>query len=448
MNRFDLVVVGAGTAGALAARTAAELGLKVGLLDRKAKDDIGDKVCGDGVGKHHFDNLRISPPRGEELAGDLRGVDIYSPDMQTVFRCEGGLYGFIINRREFGQRLLREALDAGAELFDKTEAVNLIIKDNCVKGVEVKSDNSKYDVFGDVVIDASGFLTVLRRQLPRDWGVEAEVDEEDVIACYREIRQLTSDVEEGDYCKIYMNPEAAPGGYCWIFPKGNDKVNVGLGVQMIKGFKNPKRQLYDYILNRPLFKDSKLLTGGGGVVPTRRSISNMVGNGILFVGDAACQPNPIHGGGIGPSMEAGKMASQVASKAIEKGDVSSKGLWAYNVEFMKLYGAKAAGLDIFRIFLQKCGADALNYGMKHRLVKEEDILKASMGEDLKLNITDAAERVFRGLRKLKFLMALRATAKKMRDMKSLYRNYPRQQGFDEWLQKVNDVIKEMKSLTF
>ena len=449
MNKFDLIVVGAGTAGALAARTAAELGLKVGLLDSKTKSDVGDKVCGDAVGKYHFDRLGISPPQGEELAGDIRGVDIYSPDMQTVFRCESeGLYGFIINRREFGQRLLREALDAGAELFDKAQAVNLIMKDNFVKGVEVKSNNDKYDVFGGIIIDASGFLTVLRRQLPKDWGVEAEVDEEDVTACYREIRQLSSDVEDEDYCKIYMNPEAAPGGYYWIFPKGKDKVNVGLGVQMVKGFKNPKRQLYGYVINQPLFKDSKLLAGGGGVVPTRRSIGSMVGNGIMFVGDAACQPNPIHGGGIGPSMEAGKTASQVTSKAIEKGDVSSKGLWAYNVEFMKLYGAKAAGLDIFRIFLQKCGADDLNYGMKHRLVKEEDILKASIGEDLKLNITDAAQRVFRGLRKLPFLRALRTTAHNMKDIKSLYRNYPRQQDFDEWLGKVNVIVREMKSLTF
>jgi threonyl-tRNA synthetase len=55
----------------LTAKNAAKAGLEVCLIDRKKRDDIGEKVCGDAVGKHHFDALHLAPPKGEELREKL-----------------------------------------------------------------------------------------------------------------------------------------------------------------------------------------------------------------------------------------------------------------------------------------------------------------------------------------------------------------------------------------
>ncbi|MDH5770514.1 MAG: NAD(P)/FAD-dependent oxidoreductase [Candidatus Bathyarchaeota archaeon] len=447
----DIIVIGAGTAGSMAARTAAELGFDVYLIDEKEQEKIGDKVCGDAVGKHHFDELGVSPPKGSELASKIMGVDICSPDGQTVFRVRGeGLYGFMINRHEFGQRLLNEALDRGAELHDNAVAEKLVIEKGRVVGVELrdKKRNEEHKVHGKIVIDACGFHDTLKKQLPSNWRIETEIEGEDVVACYREIRKLSKKVEEPEYITIYFSQKASPGGYYWIFPKGENLVNVGLGVQMKKGFPNPKKMLYQSILSKPMFLNSEVLKGGGGLTPTRRPMSNMVGNGILFVGDAAYQPNPAHAGGIGPSMIAGKLAAQTACRAIEDGDLSRESLWSYNVEFMRGYGAKAAGLDVFRIFLQKCGDEELNYGMRNRLIKKDDLLKASLGEDLRLNVTEKARRLFRGLRKTSFLRALDKTAKNMKRIKSLYMRYPQPRKFDGWLREVSDVVREMEEMTF
>jgi len=123
---------------------------------------------------------------------------------------------------------------------------------------------------------------------------------------------------------------------------------------MKEGFPNPREQFYKHVIDQPLFKDSKKIRGGGGTLSTRRPMSCMVGNGVLFIGDAAFQPNPVHGGGIGPSMIAGNLVAKVACGAIAKDDVSQRSMWAYNREYMSMYGAKAAGLDVFRLFLQKC----------------------------------------------------------------------------------------------
>ena len=173
----------------------------------------------------------------------------------------------------------------------------------------------------------------------------------------------------------------------------------------------------------------------------------MVGNGIIIIGDAACQVNPIHGGGIGPSMMGGAKAGQVIIGAVEKGDVSREALWPYTGMFMDEYGAKQAGLDIFRILLQRLSNKEMNYGMRHHLITDEDLLKASMGEDLKLNITEKTGRLFKGLGSLSLLKKLNATAKIMKEIKALYRNYPSSpEGLKEWEEKTRALVEKAKKL--
>jgi len=449
MEKFDVIVVGAGTAGCLTAKTAAKAGLKVCLIDRKKSEDIGEKVCGDAIGKHHFDELGLGYPKGEELHNHIEGIKIYSPDMVTVFEVKGErLYGFILNRRLFGQRLLHDAVDAGATLLDSTITTDPILKGGFITGVAVKDmrTGSKSQLQSKVVVDASGFTAVLRKKLPREIRIDSSVNNEDVEACYREIRGLARVDVNLKFCEIYLDQTVSPRGYYWIFPRGQNMVNVGLGVCMSNGFPNPKNQLYKEVLSQPMFKSSTLVKGGAWYVPTRRPLDCMTGNGIVMVGDSACQVNPIHGGGMGPSMMGGKLAGETIAEALEKNDVSRKGLWQYNVKYMRVYGAKQAGLDIFRLFLlHSVTNEDINYGLKYRLVTEEDVLKVSMGENLRLNVTEKTRRAFRGLGKLSLLNRLRDTANLLKKMKAQYLNYPASpEGFEEWQKKTHAIVKEAR----
>jgi len=450
LKKFDVIVVGAGTGGCLAAKTVAEAGLSVCMIDRKPELKIGDKVCGDAIGKHHFDNIGIVHPIGDELDQTMEGIKVYSPDMETVVNVKGeGVHGYLINRLLFGQRLLKEAKDAGATLMDSTIVTEPIIKDGYIVGVSTKDSKTeeKSEIFAQVVVDASGHSAVLRKKLPPQMDIETEVNDEDVEICYREIREVKETIDEPEFCKIYLDLQRFPGGYCWIFPKSSNTVNVGLGVAMKKGFPNPKNLYNEQVLSMPLFKGSRALTGGGGLVPTRRPISSMVGNGIIIIGDAACQVNPIHGGGIGPSMMGGAKAAEVIIEALEKGDVSRESLWPYTGMFMAEYGAKQAGLDIFRILLQRLSNKEMNYGMRHHLITDDDLLKASMGEDLKLNITEKTSRLFKGLGSLSLIKKLNATAKLMREIKALYRNYPSSpEGLRKWEAETQALVDKAKNL--
>ncbi len=444
-----MIVVGAGTGGCLAAKTTAEAGLKVCLIERKKREEIGEKICGDAMGEHHLKNLGLEKPQNGELEKRIEGIKIYSPDLETVFTiAHEDFVGYLLNRRLFGQWLLTMALDEGAILLDSTQCLEPTIEKGFVTGVSAKNlkTGKNVQLRGKVVLDATGFLAVIRRKLPKQMGIENEVANEDVEACYREIRQLRQEAENTKYCEIYFNQNVTPGGYAWIFPKSGAKVNAGLGICMRGKFPNPKNQFYKHILTKPMFEGSLLLNGGAWYDPTRKPLDNMVGNGIAIIGDAACLVNPIHGGGIGPSMLSGYLAGKTIIEALEKDDVSQKSLWPYNRKYMEMYGTKQAGLDVFRMLLLTSRDVDLSYGMKYRLLTEEDVLKAGLGEDFRLNITETAKRVFRGLGRLRFLNKLRLTANLIKQVQAHYRNYPETpENFEGWRIKTEALFKEVKS---
>lgn len=449
--KYDAIVVGAGTAGCLAAKTIAEAGLKVCIVELKKREDIGEKTCGDALGEHHFKTIGLEKPQDGELEKRIEGIKIYSPNLETVFTiAHEDFTGYLLNRRLFGQWLLRKAVDkSGAVLMDSTQCLEPILERHSVAGIVFRDlktgKNTRLE--SKVVVDASGFMGVVRRKLPKEFGIDNQIANEDVEACYREIRQLRQEAKDTEHCEIYLNQSVTPGGYTWIFPKSGARVNVGVGICMQGDFPNPKKQLYGHVLTRPLFEGSLLLTGGAWYDPTRRPLDNMVGNGIVVIGDAACLVNPIHGGGIGPSMLSGHLAGKAILEAFEKyGSVNKEHLWTLNTWYNELYGTKQASLDIFRLLLLASSNQDLNFGMNYQLLKEEDVLKAGLGDEFRLNITETARRVFKGLKNLRFLNRLRLTVKTMKQVRTHYKSYPETpEDFEKWRRQTVSIFKDAKS---
>lgn len=449
MDKYDAIVVGAGTAGCLAAKTIAEKGLKVCIVEKKKREEIGEKICGDALGEHHLKTLGLEKPTGGELEAKIDGIKIYSPDENTIFTiADKDFVGYLLNRRLFGQWLLNKATDKGAVLLDNMNFRSPIIEKGAVVGLTAKNmkTGKVAEMRSKVVVDASGYFGMVRKQLPASMGIDRDIANEDVEACYREIRQLKQEIENTRFCEIYLNQKASPGGYVWIFPKGGARVNVGIGTCMRKtGYPNPKEQLYATAIKKPIFEGSLVLTGGAWFDPVRRPIDNMVSNGVMLVGDAASLVNPIHGGGIGPSMLSGYLAGQQIVEALNKGEPTKEALWGYNKRYIDTYGKKQGTLDIFKMFLLSCSDDDLNYGMNEKLMTEDDVLKAGMGDDFHLNITETAKRVFRGIRRVGFLTKLRSTVVMMRGLSAHYNTYPTTpEGFEPWRLQTVKLIEDTR----
>ena len=443
---YDVVIAGAGIAGASAAYFLRNSGFKVLLLDIKPFDRVGDKACGDAIGKHHIDELKVPAPEGKELDGLVRGIDVYSPYEDVRYRVLGD--GFEINRIAYTQKFISEAVKGGVEFRERVKVLKPIINNGRVSGVVIKDSEGVKEVRSKIVIDATGVARVLARQCPSEWPVSEGLDPKDANIAYREVRKLREPIDEPEILRIYVSNKVAPGGYWWFFPYSLKEgyVNVGLGVQGGVGNPHPKTQLYKYVLSRDVFKDSELIEGGGAPVPTRRPLPSLVWNGFAVIGDAAYCVNPIHGGGKGSAMLSAFCVAEAIIEALGDGDCTARKLWVANKCYMERYGAKQAALDVFRMFLQQLSDEDLEYGMRRKIIKEEDLNVVSLKGDLELSVVEKAMRLLAGLRRPSLLLKLRAVAKYMDIMKKHYLNYPdNPDKLPVWKSRVDEIMSEFKA---
>ncbi|MFX1570464.1 MAG: geranylgeranyl reductase family protein [Promethearchaeota archaeon] len=452
VKSFDVIVVGAGTGGATAARFTARKGLDVCLIDRKPKLKIGEKICGDAVGNEIFDFLKINHPKNEELSCYIKGAKLYSPNLKKcITLVDPKQAGYIVNRLEFGQRLLNESLDAGVKQFlDNTMALDLLYKNGIVNGLQVKLENKeKIDLKAKIVIDASGFYSPLRKKV-KSALIEKNVPKNDSILCYREIVKFSpseQQVNDPEYITIILDQEKAPGGYIWYFPKNESTINIGIGTFMdyrgkVKDFYN-KNVFQEFVIS----SNVDILSSGGGVVPVRRPLWSCADNGFMLVGDAACQVNPLHGGGIDPSMRAGFHAANSAIHAIENNDTSINNLWDYNYNVMTSFGAEFASLDLLRIVLQNLSNEELNFGLERDLLSGEEILEISSTGGLNLSLINMAVKAFKGLSQPDLLLDLNYLRIRMNEIAKLYKNFPKTlDQFSNWKEKVIQIYNKIEKM--
>ncbi len=467
---YDLIVAGAGMSGNLAAGIAAKKGLNVLLLDRNDPINVGKKTnwgwtCGDAVAGTHLDlvtkktGIHFSEP---ELDLKVEGVYALSPDLESKYMFDG--VGYILDRPEFERKLLKFAIDSGVHYVPNFEVEGPLMENNYVVGIFGKDKDKKPKKYNSkIVIDGLGISTVLRRRLPDNPYVDRFVDIDDVESTGRYIYEFELDHEDPRYydpknALIHLNPELAPGGYGWVFPKSGNKINVGIGVQKSSlELRNKKLGKHDnlqtlmdeYVKWLPVFKDLKLFNkdnNGKGIwsVAVRRQMESLVFNGYMGIGDSMVMPNPISAGGIGPALVSGVLAGENAAEAIENKDVSVKGLWKYNLDYNQEYGKKTAGMEAFRTFLQSLNSDTLNYGIKTFLTGPEatDLTNGRIPE---LSLASKFKLVLKGASNITAFSNLVYTLGKMKKLNAIYEDYPKSpEGFDDWRKSVKKELDEVK----
>ena len=444
-ERYDVVVAGAGVAGAYAAFRLASAGLRVLVVDIKEFERVGDKPCGDAIGGHHLSFLGLSDLPRDMVEGYAKGIDIYSPSGRVRFRVLGE--GLEVDRIGLARYLLKRAIDRGAEFRGSTAALEPIVSGGYVRGLRLYSGGRTYEVASSVVVDATGNARAVVRRLPKDWPVSEEAGPRDFNIAYREVRVLKDEVEEPNMLRIYVSKTVAPGGYWWFFPYSEKRsyVNVGLGVQGGRGYPHPRDLLYRYVLSQRIFEGSTLVEAGGAPVPTRGPLSSLVWNGIAVVGDAAYTVNPVHGGGKGSSMVSSLCVANAIVEALDRGDVSAEGLWGANICYMNNYGTKQAVLDVFRRFLQELGDEDLEFGMSAGIIKEEDLNALSLRGELELSVAEKAVRLLSGLRRPSLLIKLRRVVEYMGKMREMYENYPRTPSqLAAWRLRVGELLRDFE----
>lgn len=311
-SEYDIIVVGAGPAGSIAAKFAAEQGVSVLMLEKDR--DVGYPVrCGEAVSMAGLEEFIKPDPRW--ISTEITKFSFISPDKTKIdIPFEGK--GCILERKIFDYELANIASKVGTDILTRAYVNGLIFDEGKVAGVKYEYRGEQKEVKAKLVIAADG----VESRVGRWAGLKTHSDFRDMESG---IQVTVSNIKIDDNtCYFYWGNIYAPQGYLWVFPKGNGIANIGLA---ITGDIGKKRSALSY-LNEFLennYPNASILTQVAGGIPFTPTLEEIVGPGILLVGDAARQINPLSGGGIISGMIGGSIAGKVAGEAILSNNLDS-----------------------------------------------------------------------------------------------------------------------------
>ncbi len=311
---YDVIVVGAGPAGSTAAHYAAINGASVLLLDKKK--EIGNPIQCAGFLPDSSEVQALLPDA--ELPDSLKNY----PDSCVLQRIktqriippncsikEFAVKGAVLDRCRYDQFLAEQAAKAGAELMIKTRATR-------VEGTTVETSGlfGKHRINAKAIIGADGPNSLVAKSKGLSQKPESK---ESSVAIEYQVRNVDIDPYA---LEMYFGKDLVPGGYAWIFPEGEDRANVGIGIRsgMAEKGVSAKEYLSRFMKSHPLagprLKKGIIMNVIAGLIPVNGSPERTATEDSLIVGDAAGHVIATNGGGIPPAMIAGKVAGETAAE--------------------------------------------------------------------------------------------------------------------------------------
>ena len=345
---YDVVIIGSGPAGSTVARFTAAAGLKTLLVDKR--QELGAPIqCSGAISRHALEAVCIDPA-AEFIHEAIYGFAIYDEaggrtvhDYRTLKPDEYGTgpgkkpLGYVVDRRRFDRYLMVQAERAGADVWLKTEGLGYAPQadGNCT--VRLQRYNTPVTVTARILVGADG----LQSQVGKWAGLQTHIKITELAGC---LQYIVDGVATEGLLEIVTGHEWAPGGYAWVFPKGNGYAEVGLGVvATMTG--EPAREHLDRFLRQSFFADrfanSRILEVQGGGVPLAAPLRTQYADNLILVGDAARHVNPITGGGLHTAVAGGKIAADFLIEHLRsQGSSAAPALRTYQDRWLELLGDK------------------------------------------------------------------------------------------------------------
>lgn len=323
MIDYDIVVVGAGPAGSTTARVAAESGLNVLLVDKR--QELGAPIqCSGAVSAHALHDVNVTPD-DEFISTPIHGFKVYDASGESIDidyreldsqKYQNGSLGYVVDRRRFDRYLMMQAERAGVEAWLKTEAVGYLPKTNGIAEIHLMRFGESITVQTKVVVGADG----LQSQVGKWAKLHTHIKLSELASC---LQVVMDNVDNKGLLELITGHAWAPGGYAWIFPKGNGYAEVGLGIIRTLTDKDARWYL-DHFINESFLSErlqnGRVLEVQGGGVPLTSPLKKQFADHIILVGDAAHHVNPITGGGIHTALRCGDIAGSFLAKLVLKGN--------------------------------------------------------------------------------------------------------------------------------
>jgi len=321
----DVLVVGAGPAGLMAARKIAAAGFKVLVVEKEK--ELSVKPCGEGISARTIKTAELTDKEADRfIAVRIKRANIYSPSGIKLSVVGGSAQGYIIDKKKFLRVMASKAADAGAEIAMAEPAKRIEKVD---EGYRIYTRS--LEVTTRLLIGADGYLSFTARRL----GLE-KPGERKVIPTVQYV-MVNCNLEDPEAIDFYVGRRVAPLGYVWVFPKSETEANVGIGVRGAPA----KLYLDKFVRDHPeMFSKAEVVEYKGSAVTISGMLEKIVDDNVMLVGEAAGEVIPLTGGGIHSSIAGGGIASETAIGALEKDDLSAANLSGYVKRYGEYWGKR------------------------------------------------------------------------------------------------------------
>jgi flavin-dependent dehydrogenase len=450
VENYDVVIVGAGTAGTYMAWLLIKKGISVVVVEKDRREEVGKRLE-----VIHFETDRIKkagiPPPKEgypELVGIFEEDTVNAPDFKTKKKVRA--LQTVIRLTYFLQRMYEISEKDGVKFEFECKFLEPIFENKKIVGIFAKKKNKKIEFRARIVIDASGTVGAIRTKLPEDYGVEAfELGPNDVMYVLLQ------------YIKWSKPEEPHPShlnGYiyylAWLGPCHIEN-GVIIGVGQPGSYDNVAK-VRDDLLKKANFPPYEIVKSERGYTPYRRPPYSLVGDGFLCIGDASVITYPFSGHGVTATWMLCMIAADEIENALKQERyISKEKLWDINVRYYRGQGAKFAGLYMqlsgILNFTEKewtylVGSNIIYRSRKGEIPEpnKEYEADASFGEILKIALGLLGGVIKRKLswKNVKKLLKANTLAGKIREH---YENYPENPSdFDEWVSTADELWKQKR----
>jgi geranylgeranyl reductase family protein len=448
-EKTDVIVVGGGPAGVLSAIVIAREGYKVTILDKKKRHLIGNKNCGEALDRPAptiiKEELNIEFPKGEEMPSKIAHLAFAAGEFTNMLKANTP--AFITDRLIYGQRLIHEAEKNDVNIIAEAKVRELIIEGDQIKGVRYNQNSNQIELKSKIVIDASGFIAIVRKLLPAEMkkDIQYEVPDYHIVSTYREIVELEVEHEFQEEIVLWYLEQIPPPGYAWIFTSGPKKLNIGITWPKNIPYPSGKslKEIYHDILD-PIVRPSsyKVINSGGGQIPIRPPFDSLVFNGVILVGDAGCFVDPTTAEGHGPALISGFKAGKAVINALKNKSYRIDDLWQYNMEVMQYPGVTHTMSFHARKYVEQIGSQGFSILLKRKIISEEDLRYIFEKQEFSFSIRKKIQKLILIFPHYNLLMKLIKTLDLIEKTRNVYLQYPdNPRDLKSWRKLRNETLK-------
>lgn len=404
---MKVIVAGAGTGGLVAAERLGKLGFEVTVYEKAASLDEMRYDWHDDVNPAVFKRLGMEVPAGSFPKKNWTFVSPHDAVIRGMTEDESAA-DVSVDRRTLNKTLVERAA-ATADVVFGAEVQAPLVDDGKVVGVVVNGEEKR----ADLVVDSLGVDSILRKNLPAEFGVSQNNDDE-VFVVWRAFMEKDKTAPEPKYTNKAYLKHMGEAGISWVIQDHDpDLVDVLVGRVGALSEGTLAAALADLKKSNPTIGDKVVKGGIVCRIPVRFPATRMIAPGYAAVGDSAFMTIPMLGSGIASSMTAGMLLAETVGDSISRGRKASEemfgaaALWRYQLKVYREFGAEHCGVDAMKRGVLVMENEDLDWMLGSDLLTNDEMCRLAKGKLLRVGVGEALRKLrVAGFRKLGKLLSV------------------------------------------